>query len=282
MNDLHMRVRRAVLAISVGLITTVSTYAHAQECSWNTVPGRAKSVGTNGSNTWVIGCNDSTNCNDQSNQAIYRFNQTVLPNTFAPEPGLAYRITVSTDGVPWVINEAGHVFKWNGVNNWTPIPANGSACAGSIAVGHGDDAWVTGCGTGDQPIYNWNGVSWVLQTGPLAQTGYNIGILNALNGTQQPFVLKSSGFNNIFVSNGSSWSEALGSAKWASENSVLETDGNIYEWAASSGTFNEVDSPAPSMTQFAGDPLVASDIDILWSVNSSGTISNFSCVFVPR
>jgi hypothetical protein len=66
----------------------------------------------------------------------------------------------ATNNIPWVINTAGNIYKWNGMN-WDQK----SGCATDIAVGEGDDVWVIGCtgayangrAVSDQNIYRFDG-----------------------------------------------------------------------------------------------------------------------------
>jgi hypothetical protein len=89
---------------------------------------------------WVIGCNGSSTTDGN----IYQFNGS----EWVLGPGAANRISVTTDGIPWVITAAGNVFYLS-FSSFLPGPAGG--CASSIAAGKAGfdidtDVWITGCG----------------------------------------------------------------------------------------------------------------------------------------
>ncbi|MEW6494476.1 MAG: tectonin domain-containing protein [Cyanobacteriota bacterium] len=122
--------------------------------SWERIPGCAKDIGmgANGS-TWVIGC-DST----PGGYGIHNWNGA---DWIKPDGG-AVRISVQPDGTPWVVNNAGEIFRR--VNNsWERIPG----CAKDIGIGANGSTWVIGCDStpGGYGIHNWNGADWIKPDG---------------------------------------------------------------------------------------------------------------------
>ncbi len=79
------------------------------------------------------------------------------------------QIAISPQGYPWIINNTGQVYYWNGAEF---LLAPGNACATSIAVGpnaYGSkygSAWIIGCDAfndGNGTIYQLQGSTWVKQ-----------------------------------------------------------------------------------------------------------------------
>jgi hypothetical protein len=68
-------------------------------------------------------------------------------STWVLHPGAAVHISVnstSDENRPWVVNDAGQVFRFNPANdNWDPAP--GTVCATDIGVGSDDSVWIIGC-----------------------------------------------------------------------------------------------------------------------------------------
>lgn len=145
----------AVAAIIPSLVLVLTGSAQATNY-WQARSGCATSIGSGNGETWKIGCDGSPN------HGIQRWNGS----SWDDKPGAAVKITVSADGVPWVLRADGSIWKWNGssfdqsggIGNY----GGGSSCATAITVGFGNDAWIVTCNGGaDNPIYRWNGSAWV-------------------------------------------------------------------------------------------------------------------------
>jgi hypothetical protein len=147
----------ALSALPAFVLLLCGTTAHAQ-LFWEQRPGCATSIGSRGGETWVIGCGSA------ANRPIYRYNFN--GKNWDLQPNSANQITVSAEGIPWVLRSDGSIWKWNGSffsqPNGIGTYQGASSCANQIAVGFGDDAWITSCAAGaDTPIFKWNGSAWV-------------------------------------------------------------------------------------------------------------------------
>lgn len=176
------------------LSTTVALFlfilygsAHAKPY-WQGISGCATSIGSGpGVETWIISCVAA----DGNNNYIYRWNTST--SDWDLKPNSATQITVSADGVPWVLRSDGSIWKWNGSYFSQPNGIGnyqgGPSCAKTIAVGHGDDAWITSCVSGsDTPIFHWNGSQWVVP--PQGGSARYLGMFS--NGT--PWAVQSAGW----------------------------------------------------------------------------------------
>jgi hypothetical protein len=207
-------------------------------------PGFAKSIGANGGSVWAIICG-SDGCEDPADEPIVQYGAGV----WIAQPGAAIRITVSTDGTPWVINAAGAVYEWNGLDNWNkrPLSAEGP-CASAIAVGNANSAWIVGCPLGeggvarDAPVYSWNASedTWSIPAVPAQATDVGIATFSgsspdALAGVSQfPFVISAN--ETIALFNGTGWLPCPSmSAVQASYDAIVSADGNVYQWSENGG-----------------------------------------------
>ncbi len=113
---------------------------------WERVPGKAVDigVGANGS-VFVLGTRRVP-----GGYEIYKWNNK--KRNWDRIPGGAVRIDVDDTGSPWVVNDAGGIYKWTG-NRWQMLPGRGT----DIAVGGGSQ-WVIGTDSvhGGHGIYKWN------------------------------------------------------------------------------------------------------------------------------
>jgi Tectonin domain len=153
--------------------------------TWVKFPGLAKDigVGANGS-VWIIGTNHVGRALDFG---IHRLNDS----TWEAVDGGGVRIAVGPDGMPWVVNSVGQIFRRAG-NSWNELPGRGT----DIGVGKVDNfagsqtsAWLIGTdrvGTaGDFGVYEFVGENWSKIDGGA------IGISVGLNG--KPWVVNSAG-----------------------------------------------------------------------------------------
>lgn len=136
-------------------------------------------VGANGQ-VWFIGANGSS---------IYR-----LVNG-APQlmSGAATRITVDPNGVAWVVNAAGQIWRWTGSTWMQTVGA-----AQDIGAGANGAVWVTGP---DKSIHRWTGTTWIRMSGE--------GMSIAADSSGWPWVANA---GNLWRYNGSSWLQVPGAA----------------------------------------------------------------------
>ena len=102
---------------------------------------------------------------------VYRFNGMSWENL----GGGAVRIAVTSDGNPWVVNDAQQIFRWDGFA-WQSIPGS----ARDVGVGADGSTWIIGTNPvpGGYGIYRWNGLDWEAIDGG----GGGIGIAVASDG----------------------------------------------------------------------------------------------------
>lgn len=115
-------------------------------------------------------------------------------------PGGAIRIAADPanhGNQPWVVNDQGQVFRWNGsIQNWDNV----NACATDIGVGTDDSVWVIGCDSapGGFHIYKFTGSSvpcsqncWTQADDGALQI--SVGPKAPDDGTNVPWVINNSG-----------------------------------------------------------------------------------------
>lgn len=106
----------------------ISLAGNANAQVWENLPGHAKAIAVGGDSTdavWTIGRDNSA----------YKWNETSFSwQTFG---GKAQKITVTDDGIPWVINN-GQIYRLRG-QAWQNMPGQ----AADIAAG-GGSVWVLG------------------------------------------------------------------------------------------------------------------------------------------
>ena len=112
--------------------------------SFQQVPGCANSigVGTTSTDAWIVGCEAG------ANGAIWRFDGTQFVQV---QSGTFRAIAVGSDNVPWIVDQANDVYRWDG----SAVQLIGGLCVGAIGGG----GWAVGCdGTS---VWHFNDVTWV-------------------------------------------------------------------------------------------------------------------------
>lgn len=131
-------------------------------------------IGANGA-TWVIGCNAARG---GGGYEIFYYSG----GKWNKVEGGAVRIAVAPDGTPWVANDRGNLYKWNG-RNFDQV----AGCAKDIGIGQDGVVWHIGCNAvpGGFGIYRWKGNGWEnVPGGAVAIT---------VAGVNQPYVVNSAG-----------------------------------------------------------------------------------------
>jgi hypothetical protein len=139
--------------------------------SWQLVPGCGHDIavadGYEGvaESVWVVGCNPVP-----GGYGIYRQNSTGLG--WEQFPGGAVSISVDPSGSPWVTNNSGQIYHWNG-STWVHVPG----CGEDIGVGFFGSVWVVGCNPvpGGYGVYRWNGTGWTPEPGGAVSIGVDTG-----------------------------------------------------------------------------------------------------------
>jgi hypothetical protein len=123
---------------------------------WSTIPtprgGSVRSIGSG----WAVGSDPVGN----GDFGIYRWvpSQNFAHGSWTEVPGGAQTISVDLNGTPWIVNQAGQVWKWTG-SNWAPIGPS-SFVFSAVASGSTDaETWAIQ--RSDQIVYHWTGAEWV-------------------------------------------------------------------------------------------------------------------------
>ncbi|WP_437763192.1 tectonin domain-containing protein [Sorangium sp. So ce764] len=129
---------------------------------WYQVYGDIRDVGRSavGDHMWAIGGGGD----GRGNFNIYRWEGQA---GWVQKPGVAARIDVDPDGVPWVVNAYNAIYRWNGAD-WNQIPGG----ATDIGIGAERSVWVVG---NDGTLFWWNSRDWDRRGGRLAQVSVDEG-----------------------------------------------------------------------------------------------------------
>jgi hypothetical protein len=144
---------------------------------------------------WLLGINADAAGNHQVYHWVKGAWQTVS--------GKGTQIAEGPQGYPWLINNAGSVYYWNG-SSFQSAP---KTCATQIAVGYNafgskfGDPWTTGCHehTNGYDIYRLEGSTWVSQPNEAVKIAV---------GAFGPWIVQKSG--NVYYWNGVAYVEAPG------------------------------------------------------------------------
>jgi peptidoglycan hydrolase-like protein with peptidoglycan-binding domain len=105
---------------------------------WHQVPGCGRDIGSSDGATWLLGCE-----NIPGGHGIYRWDGG---SGWINEPGGAARIDVDINGKPWLVNDAGTIFRHVSFGNWEVVPGT----AKDIAIAAYGQPWIIG---GDDHVY---------------------------------------------------------------------------------------------------------------------------------
>jgi hypothetical protein len=159
---------------------------------WSLKTGSARdiSVGANGS-VWIVGTNPVS-----GGYGVYKWNGTGWTGI----DGGGVRIAVDPVGNPWLLNDAGRIFRRNG-DKWIQLPG----AAKDIGIGKDGSVWVIGMleVNGGFSVHKWNGVYWDKIDGG--------GIRIAVDPDGNPWIINNAG--QIFRHAGNNWIQLPGAAK---------------------------------------------------------------------
>jgi peptidoglycan hydrolase-like protein with peptidoglycan-binding domain len=127
--------------------------------TWVRLPNKCIDIGAASSPTggvWCIGVFAMGN----SDYSIHQWNGS----SWTQSDGAALRIAVAPDGVPWIVNSAGNIFRRTSNSatsgGWELMPGLGK----DIAIGRNGVVGLIGFGlvggAGDRSIHRWNGSDW--------------------------------------------------------------------------------------------------------------------------
>lgn len=191
-------------------------------------------VGSNDS-AWILGCGGKEAA---GNNSLFQLKN----GTWSTVTGAGVQIAVSPEGIPWVVNNKGELYKWkNGAFELVPID-----CITWVGVGSNETAWAVGCGgkeaDGNNGIFQLSNGSWVKVTGA--------GVQLAVSPEGNPWVLNNKG--EVYRWNGSAFEQApqtcaaaigvgANGMAWAiscSAESVLQLKNGA--WAPGNGTAKQI------------------------------------------
>jgi hypothetical protein len=160
-----MSKKAIISAIFSGALLLFLFASSTQAQVWENLPGHAKDIAAGGDSTdvvWAIGRDDSA----------FLWNENSF--TWQTFGGKAQIIAVTTDGIPWVVNN-GQIYRLRG-QVWQNMPGQASAIASGggevwkldrngVAFKWNDDAWSWQSfgGRGQTIAVDSNGTPWVVQ-----------------------------------------------------------------------------------------------------------------------
>jgi hypothetical protein len=186
-----------------------------------------------GANDISVGANGTVAIITNTHQG---FDYTVahwVGSGWATYPGSALRIAVDPNGIPWIVNSAGGIFKWiPSPGFFQQMPGTGS----DIGIGANGSVWKT---SPDQTIQYWNGTGWTTVAG--------LAVRISVDPTGNPWVVNSS--NQIYRWTGGSFQNVPGAARdigvgadgtvWVvGTTSVPPTGYQIYWWSGQDWVLN--------------------------------------------
>lgn len=220
--------------------------------AWDKLPGAATDIGSGGNTTWVTGTN-SVN----GGYGVWRWNM----NNWQQIDGGAIAIAADSAGRPWVANNQGEIFTYNG--SWHKLPG----LAHDISVGGPDSVWVVGFdrAPGGFKIYHWNGSDWDEIPG---------GAVHIAVGTDgNPWVVNNKG--EIYHYSNGNWQSYPGHAKdiavgrngsvWIIGTNPAPGGYGIYRWTGNS--WSAIDG--------AGIRIAVDDNGMPWVVNRDRNIFRY-------
>ncbi len=232
--------------ISVGDVQAVN-YLHDL---FSEVAGNAKEIATGADGSvWIIGT-DPVGANGDF--GIYKWDGSTWQN----QGGGAAHIAVAPNGVAWIVNSIGEIFRREGAT-WAHMPGAGK----DIAAGSDGSIYVIG---GDSGIYKWDNTTWQNYGGQATN------IAGGHNGN--PWVVNSE--HQIFQLQGSAWVQQPGLANdiatgsdgsvWVTGTDPVGVNGNfgIYKWDGSTWQ-NQGGS---------GIKIAVDRNGLLWKISSSNNI----------
>ena len=170
--------------------------------------------------------------------AIYRWNTAT--RAWQQVSGQAQTLSVNLNGVPFIVNAAHEIYKWDGVSSWKLFGGGSATCGGdgpcptSVASGSSDDeTWVI---DKKSAVWNWNGTTW---TQPTTAAGSKIMVQSTPDpvcGDHLPMVLGSStiyAFEHSVAScvlSEGTFADTLGAGPDITTQFAMGADGKIYRW----------------------------------------------------
>jgi surface antigen len=246
--------------------------------TWQLMPGLARDIdiGQDGS-VWVIGAGQVP-----GGFSIHRW----TGSDWQRVDGGAVRIAIAPNGQPWVVNDAGHIFRRvNGT--WQRMPG----LARDIAIGHNGSVWVIGAGQvpGGFSIHRWTGSDWQQIDGGAVRIAVD-------NGGNPWVVNQDSAFpasSNVimdeafFLNNWRSWPQYTTqnpfpskgrNCTWYAHGRMLQLGYSKYALDSMLGHAGTWDNTAARGAQVVNTPQVGSIAVWEASVNGAGSVGHVAVV----
>ncbi len=236
-----------------------------QWTTFSTTNAQATAVGS----AWVIGTNTMGSGSCTAGTGDCGIFQATSSGAFAQIPNAGARsISVDLNGVPWIVNNAGQIFKWNG----SAFAAFGPSTfvASGVASGSIDtETWAIQ--KSDQTIFHWLGgtTGWSQITGNPAPKALKIAVFSTLDptcNTHLPVVLGNNQAIDFFSCATSSFSVSNGAGFDLSTDYAVGTDGNIFHFNAGPATWSPYILIPSGAT--ASNTKIGAWIDGLWAMRT--------------
>jgi len=288
LNDFTGQSSPSHMNVSIGSASqtyfNVSQFAKVSGTADNAAGAQTIAVGSNGNKSsigdpWMLG----KSANSNGDHSVYHWVNGAWVQM--PNGAAGTQIAIGKDLYPWLANNAGSLFYWNG-SSWQNAPGYPGLCASHVAVGPkstGDPygtPWTLGChgnSNGDRTIYELVNGSW--QQMP----GAGIVIADGPNGF--PWLANKAG--SLFYWNGVSWQNAPANPCATSVAVGPINDGLFleYPWGdawilgctkGSNGySIYQYQLQSNSWVQIPGSALqisVSPDLGVPWIVDANGNI----------
>ena len=218
---------------------------------------------------WTIGCNSTA-----GNYEIAYYNSA--SSNFTTISGGAVAIAVDSNGLPWVYNSGGAVWRFTGTKSagtWEQLPG----CLKGIAIGGDDTVWGLGCAL--------NSGGWQIFTYSInSNTWTNIpggGMTIAVDPNGLAWVTHEDNTIWRYVSSSAGWEQVAGCAT----DIAIGSDGTVSIIGCSAGTqgdrvqvYNSATSTWANTTRDAVE-IAVSPTGYPWIINNSSSIFQGTCTY---
>jgi hypothetical protein len=235
---------------------TIGVSESSLRTSWSQLPGLAYDIGVGANEqAWVIGTNPTP-----GGFGIFRW----TGSSWAAVEGAAVRIAVDPQGLPWIVNNAGNIFR-RGASSWQLMPG----LAKDVGVGADGSVYIIGTNavSGGFGIYRWNGTNWTRLDGGATRI--------AVGPDGSPWVVNSAG--KIFRRAGGGWQVLPGLARdigvsadglvWIIGTNAVAGGFGVYYLNGSNWTRVAGGATSISGSGLGGQPWVTSDSGKIFSAS---------------
>ncbi|MEV4454693.1 tectonin domain-containing protein [Microbispora sp. NPDC049633] len=134
----------------------------------------------------------------------------------------ATRISVSTDGLPWIVRSNGNIFRRTSAGQWQQVTGTGV----DIGAGGADNTWTLGSTGG---VFRWNGSAWTRTDGSAVRI--------AAGGGSETWIIDPNG--SVYRRSGDRWQQMPGSGLLdiavasPARVAITTADHDAYLWTGS-------------------------------------------------